>query len=101
MCETCWVDYYGRAAIDTSEVREVARAVARLYEADPVGGRAHIVTDDWNLRDSDIETCIAGPHWSDNDPVATERAMHALQLMLTLSEEERASALALQSGYWS
>jgi hypothetical protein len=86
-----------------------AGLIRELYEFDCVGGCAHIVTDDWNLEDDNIEYCLnyckgedAKERYENEDAEfligLAETALEALKFM---TEPERASAIALAHGYWS
>lgn len=108
MCYGCW-ESYDSPRIDNPLVREAARAIAEVYEFSCVGGNLHVVVDDWNLdsakgdgpgelafcRENDIQENIheAGP-----EQLAAER--RCLGLLERLTEDERASALALHNGFW-
>jgi hypothetical protein len=123
MCGGCWNDY-GNPKIDTPAVREAAKAVDDVYQHSCVGGNLHIVLDDWNIEDSNLEFCshcidhagmmplakdAADCHKRynekkrlDPDPpeqLAAER--RCCDLFMALTEDERASALALNDGFWS
>ncbi len=101
MCLSCWQER-GSPAVDTPAVREAARAVRWLYEFAGAGGGMHIVVDDWNL-DDDIAWCLDPlqnlSHHSE-DPAERALEIYAGLALLVLSEEERASALALNDGWW-
>lgn len=102
MCVSCW-DEYGRPLIDTERTRAAAKLITDLHEEPDgvVGGHFHIVTDDWNLGDDSIRSCI--DHSTRNvggfgdEQLAIERQLG--DLLLTLTEVERASALAIAEGY--
>jgi hypothetical protein len=100
MCSACWSEE-GEPAINTPAVREAAAAVEAVYNHSCVGGNLHIVLDDWNIEDDSLEFCRVqierGDHGTEEER-ATERRCH--DLMRALSVPERASALALYSGYW-
>lgn len=123
MCYGCW-DEAGKPRIDTPAVRAAAASVAEVYEHSCVGGNLHIVLDDWNIEDGNLEfcrQCIEGAgvmpldgstfpaHLRYNeekranpDPpeqLAAERRCH--DLFRALTEDERASALALNDGFWT
>jgi hypothetical protein len=105
-------------------VRAAAAAIAEVYEHSCVGGNLHIVLDDWNLEDGNLEFCdgcITGAGQMPLEPdaheahqrynrekrdnpdppeqLAAERRCH--DLLKVLTEEERASALALNDGFWT
>lgn len=110
MCEGCYYEY-GAPKLITAEIARAADLVSQLYEIAPVGGNCHIVTDDWNLEDSDIEFCqrqVANGGWFDertqtqynNDPSQLAIEGELLELMRAMSLAERASALGLEAGYF-
>lgn len=103
MCEGCWEEY-GSPHIVTPAVLQATDLVARVYDGanGGVGGYGHIVLDDWNLDDGSVKFCLLE---CDNneaqfppDEVAVQR--ECLQAMLALTEAERASVLALDSGFF-
>lgn len=118
MCSGCW-EQGGSPTLDTPEVRAAAVAVEALYEHETglgcVGGALHIVTDDFNVDDDDLECCrahigtiAAMPKYQaeyDNDVeilasfTAVEQA--AFDALVKLTPAERLSALALQAGFWN
>jgi hypothetical protein len=93
MCQACWEEEYGSAAIDSAKTRDLAEAIRLVYlEPDGiVGGGLHVVIDDWNLEDESVTA--SDPR---ND---AERSCRVKLLDATVAE--RASALALHDGYWS
>ena len=122
MCYGCWEEA-GKPQIDTPAVVDAAAAVEAVYEHSCVGGNLHIVLDDWNIEDSHLEFCsqcidgagvmplddnAADFHRQYNeqrranpDPpeqLAAER--RCCELFKALTEDERASALALHDGFW-
>ncbi len=118
MCYGCWTEE-GSPQIDTPAVRAAAASVAAVYEHSCVGGNLHIVLDDWNLEDDNLKFCDAqiarGGHPEDPnhskwytqqkldnpdtpEQLAAERKCH--DLFAALSIKERASALALNDGFW-
>jgi hypothetical protein len=102
MCYGCWQEM-GKPAIVTEATKAAAEAVRALYEINAVGGAMHIVTDDWNIEDHSLEFCSkeieAGDHWSFKDAGAREAAKLVCDLMSPMTEDERASVLALESGF--
>ncbi len=91
MCITCWDDDR-KPSMDTPEIRKAARLVTEVFDESAVGGKLHIVIDDWNLEQSHLDFC--GRELATD----TERRCHAA--LDALTELERASALGLQRGYW-
>lgn len=67
----------------------------------PTGGNAHIVLDDFNLEDENIQWCldnlISNYHESTSEQLVNER--NCLESLLRLNLDERVSALALYEKY--
>ena len=121
MCYGCWTEA-GKPQIDTPAVRAAAAAVAEVYEHSCVGGNLHIVLDDWNIEDDNLEFCrgcIEGkgampgieegsPHWAFNErrranpdpPEQLAAEQKCYELFKALSLDERSAALALRDGFW-
>lgn len=123
MCENCWAEA-GSPRIDNEKVRAVQPLIAAVYKYSHVGGNLHIVLDDFNVRDRDLECCqkiiadggvLKMPAGSvaflgvpagtpETDPVSGEQ-LHAeltcLEALRAMTVEERASAIALFDGFWS
>lgn len=101
MCIGCWKQA-GAPAIDNARVRVAEKAIRELDETFSSGGYAHIVTDDYNVEDRHIDSCIAdalakAPPWNDISDGVLELA--ALRALRPLSVDERYSALARRDGY--
>lgn len=113
MCSNCWKDH-GSPRINTPVVRAAAEAARAVYEFSCVGGNLHIVLDDFNIEDGHLEFCreqiekapeecrASGEHenglcWCSPEQLAAER--YCYELFKALSEDERASALAILDGY--
>lgn len=99
----------GSPKIDTEAVRQAAKLVTQLYAAPGggVGGNFHIVTDDWNLETDHVQFCIdetanktRAPTDDRSDPALLEIETRLGALLIGMSEAERASALALEAGYF-
>ena len=102
MCYSCW-DNYGKSIIDTPAVREAAAAVHEVYVYSCAGGNLHIVLDDWNVEGGNLAFCQekiseGGYEGCTAEQLAVEQ--RCLDIFKKLTEEERASALALADGYW-
>ena len=87
MCVDCWKEY-DSPTIDTPDVRAVAVLIADLYQEHGTGGGLHVLVDDWNI---DI---------LDGYDLSTALERRCLEALRKLSEDERASALALHDGFW-
>ena len=92
MCIGCYQEM-GSPRIVNEATTAAARLVRRVYETHPGGGAGHIVFDDFNLEDDNIEWCI------ENGPSMDDQTMAALLAFQPLTEDERASALALFEGW--
>jgi hypothetical protein len=97
MCEECWATY-GNPQIDTPQVRHAAVMIDALYVDHLVGGHLHIVVDDWNLEDGFLSFCAMDAEERSGGYDPDEQA--CADALLALTEEERASALGLQEGFW-
>lgn len=64
--------------------------ISKLYETEPTGGDIHVVTDDGNLRNSDLEWCES--YIKERKVENTEIGrleLSILKLLSILSEEDR------------
>lgn len=102
MCINCWKES-GSTAFINDRVIAAAKLVKELYETDDgsVGGYGHIVFDDWNTSDGDIESCLRDLGNDENilSEETTMASMRALNAFKDLSEDERESALAIVDGF--
>lgn len=108
MCEGCYEDY-GRPAIITDRTLMAADLVGQVYGFSGAGGNLHIVLDDWNIEDDNLDFCSkqidAGGYYDSKYPderdtpeqLAVER--RCCDAFMRMSIAERASALALHDGY--
>ena len=100
MCTSCWAEY-GSPTIDSDEIRKAALLICQLHESEIVGGMLHVQLDDFNIDGSLFENpfddFLLELHGREPLDVEVEIA----EVMNALSDEERASALALANGYWS
>ena len=101
MCGGCW-ERYECQQIDTPQVREAAKLIRELYDDhdEIVGGMLHVQLDDWNIDDAfwvdPFEPYLIELHG--REPLPVERKI--VEVMAAMSEENRASALALADGHW-
>lgn len=95
MCHGCWEEA-GKPQIVNDKTLQAADAVEALYMWHPSGGGMHIVTDDWNCEDQDVEWCKR--HMAEEGCDQYER--DCLDAFLACTEEERYSALAIESGFF-
>lgn len=104
MCRNCWMEY-GAPSIVNDKTKKAAKLADAIHSSPDgaVGSYAHIVTDDWNLEDSDIEFCIEYAHKNERENTCDEIrqvCLEFLNIMLTMSKDERYSAMALHEKYF-
>lgn len=97
MCLGCYIKA-GSPVIVTDATKAAASLIAAIYEFSCVGGNAHIVVDDWNLGDENIDWCLnealkTNFHEASIKQLEAERA--ALTALRALTVSERYSAMAL------
>jgi hypothetical protein len=101
MCRGCYENEWGEPKIVNDRTREVAALINRIYDFNPCGGNAHVVVDDWNLDGESIQFCLGqvaqNPNGDSAEQLEVER--NALSAMLDMTEDERASAMAIASGW--
>ena len=95
MCIDCW-EYYKDDAIINDRVRKAVVLIRELYLCHSAGGNLHVVLDDWNL--DSIEACKS---YIDNeeDEEQKEIELRVYEHIRTLTEEELATALAIDDGF--
>jgi len=88
--------------MDSNRIKETAELIKKLYDCDDggVGGYGHIVFDDDNLEDGNIQWCIEEAKKGQYDYSEETRlaSLKALESMLLLTEKERIKA---NKYYWS
>jgi hypothetical protein len=101
MCRTCW-DGAGAPTIDNERVRAAVSLVREVYEWNGAGGNLHIVLDDWNTEDSNLDFCegwiASHEHECSRGQIEAERA--CLAAFRAMTEYERDSCLGLRDGFW-
>lgn len=103
MCYSCFEEV-NSPSIFNSKTKEAANLVNIVYneEGCVVGGYGHIVFDDWNIEDKDVDFCIEaakkGKYEFINDN-GRKACLDALLFFKKLTIEERYSALAIASGF--
>lgn len=107
MCMSCWAEL-GEPAIDTPAVRAAIALVDEVYEFSCVGGNLHIVIDDFNIDDDNLEFCakqiadVRAGRPSTFADVAPEQLCAeeaCLAALWPMSIDERASVLALRDEF--
>jgi hypothetical protein len=100
MCLGCYKEY-GSPKIYNDKVKEAVALIGEFYENYSYDGNLHVQIDDYNLGDAffkDEELVV----YNENAPaeqIEIERKLYAL--LRTMSEQERASAVALYDGFWN
>lgn len=96
MCQSCYAEY-GSPTVDTPKTRQLSWVLGRM---DPFGS-LHIIVDDWNLEDDNIEFCRGFADKNERgysaEVIADEN--HCLDLLESCTLEERASAMAMADGF--
>lgn len=100
MCIGCYEDA-GSPAIINEKTKKAAELIQAIYshEYGCVGGTAHIVVDDWNLSDEDIDWCIE--HSKTDDYYCKELVKLCVDCLIylkTLTLDERHSTMAISNG---
>jgi len=104
MCSDCYDSEVedGFVPVMNDNVKICANLIKKVYDFDGCGcgGYAHIVFDDWNYSDGDIDFCIneIGQSRDFIDVDSEEPTRQALLVLKSLSIDERLSALALVDG---
>lgn len=103
MCYGCYEDA-GCPKIKSQKTVKAASLISAVYDCEygGVGGYGHIVFDDWNIGDSNIDSCIeeaSEGKYFDGEEEIKVASLEALVFFKTLTEEERYSALAIQDGF--
>ena len=98
MCYGCYEEA-GKPAIVNEKTKKAAELIKEIYEQDDcgAGGYAHIVVDDWNLGDGDIDFCIDAANKGSYDisEEGKQACLNCLNYLKELSENERYSAMAI------
>lgn len=95
LCSGCW-ESYGSPELDSPEIQACRELIEELYRFPEggVGGNLHIVTDDWNIEDGNLEFCRDQVlDESYGTPDQREVELQILDLMDRMSLAERASVL--------
>lgn len=101
MCYGCYEEA-GKPEIVNDGTKKAAALAGAVYEFNGVGGNCHIVLDDFNIEDDDIEYCLNqglenNVHGHTAEQLEIEK--ECLLSFKVLSFAERASALALHEGW--
>ena len=101
MCYTCY-ELYGKPKIINDKTKHSAKLISEIYDFNSVGGNCHIVIDDFNVESESIEWCLSeglsmNIHKHNKKQLMIEHKF--LKTFLTLTEDERVSALAIFEGW--
>lgn len=100
MCYQCW-ERRDFPYIVNGSTKLAAKMIEHIATYSLVGSNLHIIIDDWNIMDMHIEACFrfleTNIHEATPEQLAHERKL--LELLATLDEDERGSALAMASGF--
>lgn len=97
MCKRCYEEEGSPRIVNESTVAAAA-AISKVFEYSCVGGNAHVVIDDWNVEDWNINAALRDwlpENVHDADDAQLEAEREALERLLALSYDERVSALAI------
>ena len=93
MCKQCLIES-GTQIVKNEKVYKCVHLVIDLYKVKSSGGAAHVVTDDYNMEDENIEFCLN---------LAKENGSHleiaVLELMQTMTLDERFTTMGIVDGY--
>lgn len=99
MCINCWNEI-GAPKLMTPQTKRASKLIGELNPM--AGGNLHIMTDDYNCTDSDLEFCQKAHKENiaalTGDEFWFERKL--LDIFSEMSEEERVSAIAYHDGFW-
>jgi hypothetical protein len=96
MCINCWMEA-GQPTDLPEDIDEIVGLIQELYSqpGGGVGGPLHIVTDDWNLKDGNVEFALRSaaedPDWTAE---IRDLSRRIAERFLSLSESQRAAVLA-------
>lgn len=101
MCQGCY-NLYGEHKIANDSVLRAAKLIEQVYEFSCVGGNLHIVLDDWNIEDNNVEFCIRAitENKFNNTPEQLAIENECALLLRGMRMEERCSALGLYDKFW-
>lgn len=102
MCEECWAKL-GNPDVRTPNTFKTVKAIRKLYCMPEcgAGGPLHILTDDWNVRDHDIDFCTQSLEEDRNEfsQEVNNISNEILDLIRPMTVEERYTVLAIESGF--
>ena len=101
MCQACYEEC-GSPKIINDKTIKCAKLIDAIYEYSCVGSNLHIIIDDFNIEDCQIEWCLTEAikeniHESDEDQLNIE--IECLEALKVMTMDERASSLAIHCGW--
>ena len=100
MCYECYKEYGSPEEI-SERTKAAAALIDRVYESSCLGGNLHIIVDDWNLEDGDMEFC----EWAIEEnthkmtPEAQQTERECLSALRAMDLDGRASAMAIHEEF--
>ena len=95
MCGDCYAGY-GSPKVQNAKVSQAVSLIGKVYETNICGGGLHAVIDDWNLEAWHITSCSK---WIDKSQAGRVDQQELAALLLSMTLDERASALAIYDRY--
>lgn len=103
MCRSCWENIYNFASLDTPDIRKLAGLIGQVYKYSLSGGHLHVVIDDWNLDDDNVNFALKYITSIEDQPGIDRRLIDlewkCLFFLVNMTVEDRASALAMYEGF--
>ena len=103
MCEHCWEEN-GEPKIINEKTEAAAKLIAEVYKHHEAGGGLHIIVDDFNIERDHLLFCeqyIGRPEYVKEVSASRLKAERkCLAALMEMTEDERASALAIHDGYF-
>lgn len=102
MCDECYEGYEGLPIVN-EKTKRAAELIIELYHTEDcgVGGYGHIVFDDLNIEDGNVDWCIEEANKGQYDFIGEEgrqASLKALKYFKNLTEDERMSAIGIADG---
>ena len=100
MCENCYYQqWHDKDPIQNAKVNTAIKLIDLLYDTEggAAGGLGHIVFDDANTDDDDIDYCLNNISEYEKFPECLEISIVCLNYFKTLTKHERDSALYLMN----
>lgn len=101
MCLDCYKTY-GSPVVRTAKTRDAVQAVRDLEYRHCTGGYMHLVTDDFNVEDHVLDSCleyIEADALGGEEPTMRRLSRDVYDLLRPMSVAERATVLAIVGGF--